>query len=170
MKTEKNKVFYTWRDVESMTLDLVRSIDRSDWRPDYVVGLTRGGLHAANLISQWYHIPMETLKVNLRDHAETGPESNLWMAEDGLQHGKKILIVDDINDSGATINWIKDDWNSSVFNGNVDAWGNNIRIATLVDNSASDADVDYACVGINKLDDPDLWITFPWESWWLNHE
>ena len=78
-----------------------------------------------------------------------------------------MCIRDSINDSGATINWIKDDWNNSVFNGNQDAWGNNIRIATLVDNSASDADVDYACVGINKLDDPDIWIVFPWEDWWL---
>jgi len=168
MKVEKNKVFYTWRDVESMTLDLIRAIDASEWRPDYVVGLTRGGLHSANLISQWYNIPMETLGVKLRDHVST--ESNAWMAEDGLQTGKKILIVDDINDSGATINWIKDDWHSSVYKGNKEAWGNNIRFATLVDNSASDADVDYSCVSINKLDDPDIWIVFPWEDWWLAHE
>ena len=168
MKVEKNKVFYTWRDVEAMTLDLIRAIDASEWRPDYVVGLTRGGLHAANLISQWYNIPMETLRVSLRDHANT--ESNAWMAEDGLQTGKKILIIDDINDSGATINWIRDDWHSSVYNGNREAWGNNIRFATLVDNSASDANVDYCCVGINKLDDPDIWIVFPWEDWWLAHD
>jgi len=168
MKIEKNKIFYTWQDVQSMTLDLIRNINTSEWRPDYVVGLTRGGLHAANLISQWYNIPMETLRVSLRDHANT--ESNAWMAEDGLQTGKQILIVDDINDSGATINWIKDDWHSSVYNGNKEAWGNNIRFATLVDNSASDADVEYCCVEINKLDDPDLWIVFPWEDWWLAHE
>jgi len=30
--------------------------------------------------------------------------------------------------------------------------------------------VEYCCVEINKLDDPDLWIVFPWEDWWLAHE
>jgi hypoxanthine phosphoribosyltransferase len=58
--------------------------------PDYVVGLTRGGLVPANLISQYLGCRMETLKVSLRDDANSESESNLWMAEDA--YGHKITI------------------------------------------------------------------------------
>ena len=107
-----NKVYYTWQQVEGAVLDIARQMFAHDWKPEYIVGLTRGGLVPANLLSQYTGIPMHTLNVSLRD--SNSGESNLWMAEDAFK-GKKILIVDDINDTGATIDWIKQDWPSGCF-------------------------------------------------------
>jgi xanthine phosphoribosyltransferase len=173
------KIYHTWQDVESQTQEILRQLHIDAWRPDYVVGLTRGGLVPANLISQYLGCRMECLKVSLRDGAEQ--ESNLWMAEDAYGHGdfdpmsggdgrKKILIVDDINDSGATLNWIKKDWESGCFPKDPrwkEVWGNNVRVACLYDNESSKSklDVMYSAVSINKSADP-AWIVFPWESWW----
>jgi uncharacterized protein len=162
------KIYYSWQDVEHQVQDILRQITNSNWRPDYVVGLTRGGLVPANLISQYLAVPMECLKVSLRDNASQS-ESNLWMAEDAY-HEKKILIVDDINDSGATLNWIKQDWQSGCFPKDKQwkkVWGNNVRVATLVDNesSASKLNVSYSAVDLNKAEE-DSWIVFPWEDWW----
>jgi xanthine phosphoribosyltransferase len=162
------KVFVTWQEVENHTQEILRQIQRDAWLPDYVVGLTRGGLVPANLISQYLDIPMETLKVSLRDDSSQ-PESNLWMAEDAFQN-KKILIIDDINDSGATLSWIKQDWESSCLPGHPDwdtVWTNNVRVAVLYDNevSKSELDIAYSSVTINKVEE-DQWIVFPWEDWW----
>ena len=164
------KVFLTWQDVEGYCQEILRQIQRNEWLPDYIVGLTRGGLVPANLISQYLNIPMETLKVSLRDD-NSQPESNLWMAEDAFQ-SKKILIVDDINDSGATLNWIKKDWEASCLPSHPDwdtVWGNNVRVAVLYDNesSQSELDISYSGVTINKAEE-DQWIVFPWENWWSN--
>ena len=167
------KIYYTWQDVENQTQEILRQIQRDAWVPDYVVGLTRGGLVPANLISQYLEVPMHTLNVSLRDGG-SHPESNLWMAEDAFSDGReealKILIVDDINDSGATLNWIKQDWQSSCFPKEEHwnfVWGNNVRVATLVDNeaSASELTVSYSAVDLNKAEE-DVWIVFPWEAWW----
>ena len=162
------KVYYTWQDVENQTQEILRQLQRDAWMPDYVVGLTRGGLVPATLISQYLECPMECLKVSLRDD-NSQPESNLWMSEDAFEQ-KRILIVDDINDSGATLNWIREDWQSSNLPDNPkwqEIWGNTVRIATLVDNesSASELTVSYSAVGLNKAEE-DSWIVFPWEEFW----
>lgn len=182
------KIYVSSDDVQRMTSDILRQIQVDGWRPDVIVGITRGGLTPAVLLSQYLDVPMYTLDVRLRDTSDDySIESNLWLAEWAFgiipegsystsrwepRFRKNILIVDDINDSGATINWIKQDWESSCFpveeeiwNGTV--WGGTTRFAVLYDNLASDAILSptYSSQEINKAEDPS-WIVFPWEEWW----
>lgn len=165
------KQLVTWQDVEHHVQEILRQMQQDQWLPDLVVGLTRGGLVPANLISQYLDLPMQTLHVKLRDHA--GTESNGAMAQAAYDNSN-ILIVDDINDSGATLNWIRQDWERAVPESSTlwvrrwsDVWNQNVRIATLFDNesSGSELTVDYSAVTINKAEE-DVWIDFPWESWW----
>jgi xanthine phosphoribosyltransferase len=177
---EKRKV--SWAEFQGLVAKICREIANSNWRPDYVVGITRGGLLPAVMISQYFNIPCETLKVSLRDHGGENPtESNLWMAEDAFGYAdydpmasgngrKKILIVDDINDTGATVNWILEDWPSGCLPDHENwenVFGNNVRFATVFDNLASKANVKMTYVGeeINKAE-RDIWIDFPFENWW----
>ena len=149
------------------------------------MGITRGGNVPATILSNMLGVRCEALKVSLRDD-EQGPESNLWMAEDAFGYvpleeqetcrwdnklRKNILIVDDINDTGATFNWIKQDWESSCLPNEDNAWAAvwngdiaNVRFATLTENLASNFDgVRYTCHEINKSED-DLWLVYPWEN------
>lgn len=181
------KVYVSWNDVQRQVQELIRQMWVDQWVPDYVVGITRGGLTPANLISQYLNRPMETLTVKLRDGGEDGDcESSLWMAEDAFGYvpheeqiladfdysirAKNILIVDDINDSGATLNWIKNDWPSGCLPDHprwAEIWGKNVRVAVLYDNESSESTLhpNYAAETINKFEDPQ-WIVFPWEEWW----
>lgn len=155
-----------WSQMQRLMHELLRQLHESAWRPDYVVGLTRGGLVPAVMISQYLGCDMHALKVSLRD-SDSDCESNLWMAEDALA-GKNILIVDDINDSGATIDWIRRDWQLQ----RPDAawstiWHQNLRLAVLIQNEGSECSMlpDYIGQRIDKRLDP-RWISFPWEKWW----
>lgn len=171
------------RDFRSMVSKLGRKIASSSWQPDYIVGITRGGLYPALLLSHYLEVPMHTLSVQLRD-SEIGPESNLWMAEDAFGYQSKedlpgssnpalrknILIVDDINDSGETFNWIINDWKSSCMPNHSawdDIWNHNVKFAVIVDNLSSKCNLkmDFASMEINKNENPE-WIVFPWEEWW----
>ena len=62
------KAFYTWKQVEEMTQDIIRQLHVNQENIDSVVGLTRGGLTPAVLVSQYLDIPMHAVKVSLRDH------------------------------------------------------------------------------------------------------
>ena len=143
---------------------MCRNVIISGWRPDYVVGITRGGLLPAVMISHYLDVPCKSLDVSLRDGGDT--VSNLTMAEDASK-GKKILLVDDINDSGNTFNWIMQDWQFSENQKWAQIWNNTVRFAVVVDNLASQCKVkmDYTGIEVNKAE-RDVWITFPWEEWW----
>ena len=181
-----NKLILSDQQLRGLVGNICRDIAIGDWRPDYVVGLTRGGLLPAVMISHYFDIPCETLTIRLRNHTAT--ESKLWMAEDAIgyvpldvrkQHGgfhhiemlkKKILIVDDINDTGATLNWLMDDWKKSCVPNSDEwdlVWNSNVRFAVVVDNLSSDCNVkmDYCGMEIDKSEE-DVWIDFPYEDWW----
>ena len=100
-------------EVKNAVQEILRQMHLDNFRPDYVVGITRGGLLPAKMISHYLKVPMYTLDVSLRDNVQEGPESNLWMPCDAFGYideeeraitksrwdaskRKKILIVDDI--------------------------------------------------------------------------
>lgn len=163
------KKYYEYIHIHDWVNKITYQMYQDLWRPDYIVGLTRGGLVPAVIMSNHLNIPMHTLSVSLRD-SDTGPESNLWMSEDAFGYGserKNILIVDDINDTGATLDWIIQDWQKSCLPDDpkwADIWGNNVRFAVLIDNASSkfSRKVDYCAKEINKAE-KDVWIVYPWE-------
>ena len=156
-----NKIYLTNTDIQKYVSTIVSQLYKDNWRPDYIVGITRGGLTPSVMLSQFTGIKMHTLDVRLRDGDEK--ESNLWMADDA-QAGKNILVLDDINDTGATFNWIMEDWDVSH---DYPDEKTNVRFAVLMDNLSSECNVNMSYIGteINKAEDPS-WIVFPWEEWW----
>lgn len=190
------KIYYSWSDIQGACLDIARQIAKDQWRPDYIVGISRGGLIPATLLSHYLDVPMKPLQVSLRDNGEC--VSDCGMAEDALgypkqerivynendmasildaagslleegENFKNILVVDDINDSGATIAWIKKDWPASCLPDDPDwehVWGNNVRFATLTNNLASSETVTYSVWEVNKAED-NCWLVYPWEEFWL---
>ena len=179
------KKIYTWQDVEKMCVEIVNKMYADSWRPDYIVGITRGGNVPATIISNMTGIRCEALKVSLRDD-NSYSEHNCWMSEDAFGYvelkdrdgtwtesksnpkaRRNILIVDDINDTGATFNWIMQDWPAGCLPNDPDwepVWGGNVRFATLTENLASNfSKVSYSCHEVNKAEE-DVWLVYPWEN------
>jgi hypoxanthine phosphoribosyltransferase len=67
---------------------------------------------------------------------------------------KKYLAIDDINDSGLTINELSTEFRN---------WNMNVEWAVLHDNQPSQAKVKYFAKKIDKSKDP-AWIVYPWEK------
>ena len=181
------KHYYSWQDVENACTNIALQMYKDNWRPDYIVGITRGGNVPATILSNMLGIRCEALKVSLRDD-EMGPETNCWMSEDAfgynypeetgvtgarwdIKQRKNILIVDDINDTGSTFDWIKQDWQSSCLPNEDNAWNSvwngdlaNVRFAVITENLSSEfGGVRYSVHEVNKAEE-DVWLVYPWEN------
>ena len=158
------KHYYSWTDIENMCTNIVKQMYADNWRPDYIVGLTRGGNIPATIISNMLDIRCEAMKVSFRNDDRV--DTNFWLSRYATD--SNILIVDDINDTGATFNWIVNDWEQSCFPKDThwrNVWCENVRFAVITDNLASDFKfrVNYSCHEVNKSE-KDVWLVYPWEK------
>mgnify|MGYP003148342295 FL=1 len=111
---------------------------------DVVVGISRGGLIPAVMISHKLKLPLLTMTVTLRD--------NLARVQSlKIKKGEKALVVDDINDSGNTLTMISEFFKTRHIHA---------AYAVLQNKLSSNFSVDYW----GALQDNDDWINFPWEN------
>lgn len=134
---------------------LARKIRESAWSPEFVIGVGRGGLVPAVYISHQLDLPMLSI-----DHSSRVPgfaDELLAKIAAMSADGSRLLFVDDINDSGSTIRYIRE-----LLVGNGCA-ADNLRFAVLINNSGSGSQVDYWTDSIDRAEDK-RWFVFPWES------
>ena len=149
---QPNKIWYKWKEMRRDVNTLCREIVLDKFDPDVIVGLSRGGLTPGVMMSHWMEKPFKSIKASLRDFPE-------W--EDYLPRktDERVLIVDDICDSGETFHKIREHINERKKNG-VD-----VRFATLWWNNECNFEPHYYVNEIAK-DSTKTWINFCWESWW----
>ena len=94
------KLWYKWNEMRRDVNTLCREILLDGFNPEVIVGLSRGGLTPGVMMSHWMKKPFKPVKASLRDFPE-------W--EDYLpkKTDERVLIVDDICDSGETFDRIK---------------------------------------------------------------
>ena len=151
-----NKLWYNWREMRRDVNTLCREIILDNFSPDVIVGLSRGGLTPGVMMSHWFQKPFKPVKAALRDFPD-------W--EDYLpkKTDKRILIVDDICDSGETFQKISDFLNSRKES----STRTDIRFASLWWNNEVEFEPHYYAQECAK-DSGNIWIHFPWEHWWLS--
>lgn len=85
-------------------IDGIKKLDLKD-KFDLVVGISRGGVVPAAIISSYLGLPLEIIKLNFRDDSQkpkfSGPK--LLCPIDFNFEDKRVLLVDDRSNSGATL-------------------------------------------------------------------
>jgi xanthine phosphoribosyltransferase len=158
---------YPYDLVQTDLLKIVRNMAVQGFKPDFVLGIARGGLIPATMISHYLETPLITAKVSLRDERNSEMEG-LDRVVELLKDGKSILMVDDICDSGDTLKLIWDTMSAMLPDNKTDfnQVDRNLRTAVLWNNPAQDKfHPDFSAQEIDRNED-DSWIVFPWENWW----
>lgn len=145
------KINFNIEDMQFALLDITKQIQSSTWMPEVILSINRGGCVPGVYLSHAIKIPHKVIDVQLRD---SNNKPNLDVLKHSINRYKTILIIDDINDTGATFNFIKN---------NIIDKSKKVRYAVLVDNISSDFRVDYKGKVIDKSETPS-WVVFPWEK------
>lgn len=147
-----HKQHLTWTQIEELSLRLA---DRLMDTYDVLLVITRGGLVPACIVSERLNLRNILVAAVMFYSADEQTLDNpifLQFPSDPLLRGKKVLIVDDVWDSGRTIMAVRD---------RVVAAGGQPVTAVLhykpAKSKFSDARPEYF------VDETDAWIVYPWD-------
>lgn len=147
--------YIAYEDFLAKARGLSKTLATGSWKPDFIIGIGRGGLVPAVYISHELQVPMLSI-----DHSSKVPgfaDELLGKVATKSSEGTRLLFVDDINDSGGTIVYIRKLLADNGCN------PENLKFAVLMDNIRSQARVDYAAETIDRAEDK-RWFVFPWEA------
>jgi len=150
-----SKVYYSWSDVNSMMSDIIQQMATQMLKPHVVLGPGRGGFPIGVMMSHYFDIPFHGFEWQTRDGAVQN--SNQLQQLLSKYNGKRIIVIDDINDTGTTLQGIH---NVVEKAGAAD----NVKYVTLLEKMSSDFSTQICAKEIDAEDK--RWIVFPYEEWW----
>lgn len=151
MTTNINYEVPTWSQIYEMLLSQAQKIKSQNFTPDIIVGITRGGLVPARILTDLLETEqITTIQIKFYlDLNQTKTEPTIKQTLNMPLEGKKTLLVDDIADSGKSL--------QVALNHIKRLNPNEIKTATLYCKSLSAMKPDFWEKGTN------LWVVFPWE-------
>ncbi|MDH5401019.1 MAG: phosphoribosyltransferase [Candidatus Heimdallarchaeota archaeon] len=140
-----------WQDTFDKTFFLFEQIHQSGFIPDIIVGIARGGWVPSRLLADFFFIKM-TANIKIEAYEQIGKmDSTVKIIQDiNIDvKAKKVLIVDDIADSGLSL--------ELAINSLEEKGCNEIKTVTLYYKEQSKIIPDYYATKTNA------WVIFPWE-------
>jgi hypoxanthine phosphoribosyltransferase len=151
VKTEAEFEVPTWNQIYELLLSQAGKIRKSGFKSDVIVAISRGGWLPARVLSDLLETPnLANVRVEYYvGVAETKTEPVLIQGVSSAVTGKKVLIVDDVADTGRSLKLVKE----HVLRQDA----KESRIATMYHKPWSVVKPDY------YEKETKLWIVFPWE-------
>lgn len=139
----------TWEQFHQDCEALAENVRKSGRKYDKLLCITRGGVFVGGLLGHLLGIrDITTIALKLYDFDSQGQVVEQLSAPDLPLPGSRMLVVDDMLDSGRTLGYIVGKWGGDY----------NIDIAVLYDKGGGDLRATFTARTI-----PDVWVCFPWE-------
>ena len=146
--TVRRKVYITQKDIASMLETILSKMKLDNYVPDNIVGVSRGGLQIAVMLSHYFDVPCIPIASSSVDISNSG----------------KYLVIDDDCSIGYTLEGIKSTFDAEE---NID-----VKYAVLYYCMSSSVQPDYWAKKCDNMEDSSLTkcpnIVYPWEVWHMD--
>jgi len=141
----------TWNQIYDMLLHLAERIRKTGFKPEILVGVSRGGWPPARVLSDLLGNPnLANVKAEFYlGVAETKGEPTLTQPVSVEVADKRVLIVDEVADTGKSLKLVKEHI--------IEQGAREVKIATVYYKPWSIVTPDYYGKETKR------WIVFPWE-------
>lgn len=141
----------SWDEIYEMLLTLANMIKKDMFKPEVIVGVSRGGWPPARVMSDLLgNIELANVRVEFyRGVAETKSEPIITQPLSMSVEGKRVLVMDDVADTGKSLKIVREHV--------IERGAKESRIATIYYKPWSIIIPDYYVRVTRK------WIVFPWE-------
>ena len=142
----------TWNQIYDMLLDQAQKIQGDGYKPDVIIGIARGGLVTARILSDLLETP-ELAIIQIEYYVSIAQPRQEPILKQGLSTpltGKKTLLVDDISDTGKSLQLAKNHLQQQG--------AKEIKTATLYAKPQTITKPDYYEKQTSH------WIVFPWDA------
>ncbi len=154
MRKKVREVHISWSRLEKLAAQLAHAVKASGFKPDYVIGIAMGGLIPLALVAERLNVKnVATVAAHSYDE-KTKKRGKLIISHvpNLSARGKKILLVDEIADTGETFRVV-----SKVLREKCGAA--HIKVAAIVVNTARCKTFpDYSVMNVDR------WVVFPWDA------
>jgi len=143
----------TWDDLGDGARELAELVHRDGYRPDIVLAIARGGLLVGGAIAYALDVK-NTFTMNVEFYTGVDERLELPMLLPPVPdlvdfHEQRVLIADDVADTGATLALVKDFCQGKVAE---------VRCAVLYEKPRSMVNCEYVWRRTDR------WIVFPWSA------
>ena len=151
-----SKVYYSYNYISYSSINLANDIKKS-FEPDYILAISGGGLIPSRIIRKVIDKPIISLTIKYYDDNDKimeTPNIIQWVDRELIEN-KKILIVDEIDDTGKTLDFIIN--RLKEFNPKELCLG--VIFNKKKEKAYNFEGIKYFCS--EEIDDN--WVVFPWE-------
>lgn len=141
----------SWEEIYEMLLNLADKVRKDKFKPDIIVGVSRGGWAPGRVMSDLLENPqIANVKTEFyKGVAETKREPVITQPVSMLVKGKKLLVIDDVADTGRSL--------SKVRLHLLEQGATDVKIATIYYKP-------WSIILPNYYEkETKQWIIFPWE-------
>lgn len=148
-KNRKGVKEISWDEFHAMCKSLAEKISKIDF--DVVIGIARAGLYPAVLIAGMLRKEIYPIRITRREKDQVKYKKPVWVTDisDSVR-GKKVLIIDEIVDSGETLSLVAE---RAKLKSATDT-----KTAALITHSWANPKPDYFVLESDEL------IIFPWDK------
>lgn len=141
-------VKYSWKSFDRDTQKLIRLINKSNYKPQTIVAIAKGGLPLGVKLSNLLLVPLTI--ISAKSYKGTIQNSLMLNASYTVPLQSPVLLVDEVVDTGHTMSLVKE---------HLQLGGVEIRTATLFYKEKSTIKPNWS---IHKIEET-KWLIFPWE-------